>query len=106
MPLVHWFRQQPSPELLDILLEPKTIQRGYFNERVMRRRLLEHRKGLRDRSWEIWHLLMFELWHRNFLEPALRMQSASGTCASLAETKGVQVHALVGNSQTAMQVMQ
>jgi asparagine synthase (glutamine-hydrolysing) len=106
MPLVHWFRQQPSPELLDILLEPKTIQRGYFNERVMRRRLLDHRKGLRDRSWEIWHLLMFELWHRNFLEPALRMQSASGTCASLAETKGVQVHALVGNSQTAMQVVQ
>ena len=70
MPLVHWFRQQPMPALLEILLEPKTIQRGYFNEREVRRQVIEHRKGLRDRSYELWHLLVFELWHRNFLEPA------------------------------------
>jgi asparagine synthase (glutamine-hydrolysing) len=68
MPLVHWFRQEPRPELLDILLEPRTMQRGYFQERSIRCRLLEHRRGIRDRSWEIWHLLIFELWHRNFLE--------------------------------------
>jgi asparagine synthase (glutamine-hydrolysing) len=68
MPLVHWFRQEPRPELLDILLEPRTMQRGYFQERSIRRRILEHRRGIRDRSWEIWHLLIFELWHRNFLE--------------------------------------
>ena len=78
MPLVHWFRQEPSPALLDILHEPKTIQRGYFSSEGVRRRLWEHRKGLRDRSWEIWHLLIFELWHRNFLEPALRLEPAVG----------------------------
>lgn len=75
MPLVHWFRQVPSPELLDILLEPKTIQRGYFHEPALRGRLLEHRQGRRDRSWEIWHLLIFELWHRNFLEPAIQRET-------------------------------
>ena len=53
MPLVHWFRQGPSPSLLDILYEPKTMQRGYFDEDGLRRRLTEHRKGIRDRSWEI-----------------------------------------------------
>jgi asparagine synthase (glutamine-hydrolysing) len=68
LPLVHWFRKMPQPGLLDILLEAKTLQRGYFNEAVLRRRLEEHRRGVRDRSWEIWHLLIFELWHRNFLE--------------------------------------
>src|SRR6266581_4856195 len=68
MPLLHWFRQDPSPALLDILLEPRTIQRGYFDENGVRRRVLEHRKGIRDRSWELWHLLIFELWHRNFME--------------------------------------
>ncbi len=68
MPLLHWFRQDPSPPLLDILLEPRTIQRGYFEEKGIRRRVLEHRKGIRDRSWELWHLLIFELWHRNFME--------------------------------------
>ena len=68
MPLVHWLRQEPSPPLLEILLEPKTIQRGYLSQEGLRSRLREHRQGLRDRSWEIWHLLILELWHRNFLE--------------------------------------
>src|SRR5262249_24538959 len=31
LPLVHWFRVKPQPPLLDVLLEPKTLQRGYFN---------------------------------------------------------------------------
>ena len=68
MPLVHWFRQKPKQDLLDILLEPRTIQRGYFSEQGIRRRLFEHRAGIRDRAWELWHLVIFELWHRNFLE--------------------------------------
>ncbi len=80
MPLVHWFRQDPSPGLLDILQEPKTVQRGYFNPDGLRRRLAEHRTGWRDRSWEIWQLLIFELWHRNFLEPTLRLESSVDAC--------------------------
>ena len=71
MPLVHWFRQKQMPALLEILSESRTIQRGYFKERGVRQKLFEHRKGIRDRSYELWHLLVFELWHRNFLEPAL-----------------------------------
>ncbi len=74
MPLVHWFRQDPSPALLDILQEPKTLQRGYFNPDGLRRRLAEHRSGWRDRSWELWQLLIFELWHRNFLEEAIKLE--------------------------------
>jgi asparagine synthase (glutamine-hydrolysing) len=74
MPLVHWFRK-PQSELLDVLVEPRTLQRGYFNGPALRGRLLEHRRGIRDRSWELWHLLVFELWHRNFLEPASRYES-------------------------------
>jgi asparagine synthase (glutamine-hydrolysing) len=91
MPLVHWFRQEPSPALLDILLEAKTIQRGYFNEREVRRRLFEHRQGLRDRSWEIWQLLIFELWHRNFLEPVTQLQSTVASwCSPPVEGNGIQ----------------
>ncbi len=80
MPLVHWFRQDPSPGLLNILQESKTIERGYFNADGLRRRLAEHRTGWRDRSWEIWQLLIFELWHRNFLEPTMRLESNAGVC--------------------------
>jgi asparagine synthase (glutamine-hydrolysing) len=78
MPLVHWFRQNSGASLLDILLEPRTIQRGYFRENSLRRRVLEHRRGIRDRSWELWHLLIFELWHRNFLESEPQAAHAAG----------------------------
>lgn len=81
LPLVHWFRRKPQPRLLDILLEPKTLQRGYYDGSALQRRLMEHRRGLRDRSWEIWHLLIFELWHRNFLEPATRVEPLSASYA-------------------------
>jgi asparagine synthase (glutamine-hydrolysing) len=76
MPLIHWFRQKPMPALLEILFEPKTIQRGYFNAPGVRKRLIEHRNGIRDRSCELWHLLIFELWHRNFLEPVTQLRAA------------------------------
>jgi asparagine synthase (glutamine-hydrolysing) len=77
MPLVHWFRAHPMPALLELLLEPRTIQRGYFNRRELERRIREHRDGIRDRAWELWHLLVFELWHRNFLEQATHDRSAA-----------------------------
>jgi asparagine synthase (glutamine-hydrolysing) len=98
MPLVHWLREDPSPALLEILLEPKTIQRGYLSQEGLRRRLQEHRQGLRDRSWEIWHLLIFELWHRNFLESATRTQSTvSPWCKPSADRKQMQTAALMSS---------
>jgi asparagine synthase (glutamine-hydrolysing) len=68
LPLVHWMRGELKKELLAILVEPRTLQRGYFDAQAVRDLLNEHWRGRRDRSSEIWMLLMFELWHRNFLE--------------------------------------
>jgi asparagine synthase (glutamine-hydrolysing) len=76
MPLFHWFRENPGPALLDILLEPRTLGRGYFAESGVRQLLKEHRKGVRDRSSELWQLLIFELWHRNFLEAKSKQKPA------------------------------
>ncbi len=68
LPLVHWMRREFRQDLLRILLEPRTVQRGYFNPQAVRQLLDEHFSGRRDRSSRIWRLLIFELWHRNFLE--------------------------------------
>ncbi len=68
VPLVHWMRQEMKEELIRVLLEPRTLQRGYFNPKAVRQLLDEHFRGRRDRSGQIWMLLMLELWHRNFLE--------------------------------------
>jgi asparagine synthase (glutamine-hydrolysing) len=70
LPLVHWMRGELKDDLLPILLEPRTLERGYFNRQAVRTLLEEHRRGRRDHSAQIWALLMFELWHRNFLAPA------------------------------------
>ncbi len=68
MPLASWFRRELKPELTGVLLDSRTLQRGYFNEKGVRALLKEHSSGRRDRSLELWILLVFELWHRNFLE--------------------------------------
>jgi asparagine synthase (glutamine-hydrolysing) len=68
LPLVHWMRNELKDLILTILLEPRTLQRGYFNPRGVRRLLDEHFQCRRDHSARIWRFLIFELWHRNFLE--------------------------------------
>src|SRR5712671_2478687 len=68
LPLVHWMRHELRNGLLQILLEPSTLQRGYFKPEAIRGVLDEHVRGRRDHSAVLWMLLVFELWHRNFLE--------------------------------------
>jgi asparagine synthase (glutamine-hydrolysing) len=68
LPLVHWMRDELKDGLLGILTEPRTLQRGYFNPSAIRALLDEHFRGSRDRAGTLWLLLVFELWHRNFLE--------------------------------------
>jgi asparagine synthase (glutamine-hydrolysing) len=68
LPLVHWIRHELKDLILSLLLEPRTLQRGYFDPKGVRQLLDEHFRGHRDHSGGIWRLLMLELWHRNFLE--------------------------------------
>jgi len=68
LPLVHWMRNELRELVLGVLLDERTLQRGYFNERGVRRLLKEFFRGHTEDSLPIWRLMMFELWHRNFLE--------------------------------------
>ncbi|HEX5482640.1 MAG TPA: asparagine synthase (glutamine-hydrolyzing), partial [Terriglobia bacterium] len=68
LPLVHWMKHEFRKELPRLLLDPRTLQRGYFDPKVIEETLDEHFSGRRDHSGRIWGLLILELWHRNFLE--------------------------------------
>ena len=68
MPLVHWMKHELKELITSVLLDPRTLQRGYFEARGVRQLLDEHFRGRRNHSGRIWRLLMFELWHRNYLE--------------------------------------
>lgn len=68
LPLPHWMRNELKELIMTVLLEPRTLQRGYFDPRGVRQLLNEHFSGRRNQVALIWRLLLFELWHRNFLE--------------------------------------
>jgi asparagine synthase (glutamine-hydrolysing) len=84
LPLVHWMRHELRELILSVLLDPHTMQRGYFDVRGVRQLLDEHFSGRRNHSGRIWRLLMFELWHRNFLRklPAANCAGESGSSAA------------------------
>jgi len=75
LPLVHWIRHELKDLILAVLLDPKTLQRGYFQARGVRQLLDEHFCGRRNHSNRIWRLLIFELWHRNYLEKVRAMNA-------------------------------
>lgn len=74
LPLLHWIREELRDLILTTLLESRTLQRGYLNESGVRRMLDEHFRGRTSHWSRIWRLLMFELWHRDFLERAAAPQ--------------------------------
>jgi asparagine synthase (glutamine-hydrolysing) len=75
-------RHEMKDLILTVLLEPRTLQRGYFDPAGVRRLLDDHFRGRRNSSGHIWRLLIFELWHRNFLETFASRAAELGTCTS------------------------
>ncbi|MHB8539101.1 MAG: asparagine synthase (glutamine-hydrolyzing) [Candidatus Dormibacteria bacterium] len=67
IPYDSWLRKDLRGWLRDILLDRKTLQRGYFEKRGIERLITEdlHRGGC---SKEIFSLAVLELWHRVFLD--------------------------------------
>lgn len=67
LPLVHWMGHELK-DMLMILLEPRSLDRGYFAAGGVRKIMDDHMVRGRTATGRLWRLLMFELWHRNFLE--------------------------------------
>ena len=89
LPLVHWIRKDLKEEFVRILLEPRTVQRGYFDPESIRLLLDEHFRGRRNHTGRLWRLLVFELWLRNYLKPTVPLDSytpamSAGSQAGLA----------------------
>jgi len=78
VPLIHWMRHELKDLIVGVLLDSTALQRGYFNAAGVRQMLDEHFRERRDHSVRIWRLLMFELWHRNFLS---QLKSSALTAA-------------------------
>ena len=75
VPLDHWFRGELREMLCDTLLDPRCLQRGYFDPAAVRRLIDEHASTQWDHSSRLWLLLVFELWHRRFIDEAVSLNS-------------------------------
>jgi asparagine synthase (glutamine-hydrolysing) len=68
VPLGVWFRGRLRELFADTLLSPTSLQRGYFQPRFVRSILDEHLSGQRDHTLRLWQLVVFEHWHRRYLD--------------------------------------
>ena len=66
VPVGQWFRGPMRDLLRDALLSPRSLERGYFHEEEVRRLVNEHLERRADHSFQLWNLLILELWSREF----------------------------------------
>ena len=68
VPLGHWFRDDLKDYSRDVLLDPRSLGRGYFRPAAVERLLQEHASGAFDHGHRLWGLLCLELWHRQWFD--------------------------------------
>jgi asparagine synthase (glutamine-hydrolysing) len=68
VPLDHWFRGELRELAHDVLLGSRLRARGYFHMPVIEQMLREHETMACNWHYQLWNLLVFELWHRMFID--------------------------------------
>ncbi|HBO45325.1 MAG TPA: hypothetical protein DD670_15630 [Planctomycetaceae bacterium] len=68
VPLDAWFRGPLAGFSREILLDPLTCSRGFFRTESVEGLLDDHQAGRFDHSYRLWALLVFELWHRRWID--------------------------------------
>ncbi|MEO0561887.1 MAG: asparagine synthase (glutamine-hydrolyzing) [Chloroflexota bacterium] len=68
MPVASWLRGHMAGYTRDVLLDGRTIERGYFERGAVAKLLDDHMTGTHDHGQRLWALLVLELWHRQFID--------------------------------------
>ncbi len=68
VPISRWLRSDLKQPAYDILLDSRTIGRGYFKREAVQQLLDDHVSMRADHSYRLWALLWLELWHRMFVD--------------------------------------
>ena len=69
VPISRWIKNELRDYVYEVLLDRKTLNRGYFKKEGIERLLEEHIASRYDHSAKIWALLFLEIWFRIFMDP-------------------------------------
>ncbi len=66
-PVTPWLQGHLRKESRNILLSDQALERGYFDRAALNEFIERHENTGRG-VWQVWMLLIFELWHRTFID--------------------------------------
>jgi len=64
VPISSWFRGPLADYLRQVLLAPRSLERGRFRPDALREIVEKHIAGKADNGYKLWNLLNLELWER------------------------------------------
>jgi asparagine synthase (glutamine-hydrolysing) len=82
-----WYRGPTMDYIREILLDPRSLNRGYFQPNYVRRTLDEHLAGRVNHRLPIWSLLSFEWWNRLYMDGDRAALGRAGDAARLTDTR-------------------
>jgi asparagine synthase (glutamine-hydrolysing) len=68
VPIGAWLRRELRPWVEDLLLDPVSLGRGYFEPQAVRDLLQCHLDGSADNPYKVWNLAVLEQWHRSWID--------------------------------------
>ncbi|HSK74159.1 MAG TPA: asparagine synthase (glutamine-hydrolyzing) [Pyrinomonadaceae bacterium] len=68
VPVGSWFRGEMKEFVREILLSEKSLRRGIAKPEMIEKYVREHTEAERDHAFQIWTLLMLELWFQRFID--------------------------------------
>ncbi|MFA6001145.1 MAG: asparagine synthase (glutamine-hydrolyzing) [Thermoleophilia bacterium] len=66
-PATPWLQGHLNREAQRIIFSEEAMSRGYFDEKYVRYMVDRHERTGKG-VWQVWMLLIFELWHRDFID--------------------------------------
>jgi asparagine synthase (glutamine-hydrolysing) len=68
VPIGKWFREDLKDFVRSVLLSEKSLTRGIVKREIIEKYVNEHTNGERDHAFQLWTLLMLELWFQRFID--------------------------------------
>lgn len=87
IPIDRWLNESANTLMRDTLSEDAVAARGLFNPAVVSRLIDQHERGFADNATELWGLVSFEMWMRQFIDSPNRSgQSVGDVCRTGAQS--------------------